>query len=132
MLDEIVQSRRNTKAAKRLLVRLLKKQGHAPKRMVTDKLRSYGAAKRQIIPHVDYRSHNGLNNRAENSNLPFRKRERTRHGFQSIGSLQHFVSIFSATRNHFVPASFNLSADQIRMHRQNTLDEWRAASLKLA
>lgn len=64
VLDEIVQTRRNTKAARRLLTRLLKKQGLPPKRMVTDKLRSYGAAKRQVMPAVEHRSHKGLNNRA--------------------------------------------------------------------
>jgi putative transposase len=57
VLDEIVQTRRNTKAVKRLLTRLLKKQGLPPKRMITDKLRSYGAAKRQVMPNVDHRSH---------------------------------------------------------------------------
>lgn len=70
VLDEIVQSRRNTKAARRLLQRLLKKQGLAPKRMITDKLGSYGAARRQIMPHIEHRSHKGLNNRAENSHVP--------------------------------------------------------------
>lgn len=69
--DEIVQARRNTKAARRLLMRLLKKQGRPPKRMITDKLRSYGAARRQVMPNVEHRSHKGLNNRAENSHLPF-------------------------------------------------------------
>lgn len=59
LLDEIVQNRRNTKAAKRLLNRLLTKQGHAPKRIITDKLRSYGAARRQIMPNVEHRSHKG-------------------------------------------------------------------------
>jgi putative transposase len=67
---------------------LLKKQGLAPKRIITDTLRSYGAARRQVIPAVEHRSHKGLNNRAENSHLPFRKRERTGQGFRSIGSLQ--------------------------------------------
>ncbi len=76
VLDEIVQARRNTKAAKRLLIRLMKKQECLPKRIVTDKLRSYGAARRQIMPGVEHRSHKGLNNRAENSHLPLRKRER--------------------------------------------------------
>jgi len=99
VLDEIVQTRRNTKAAKRLLTRLLKKQGMPPKRMITDKLRSYGAATRQVMPNVEHRSHKGLNNRAENSHLPLRKREQTRQGFRSVGSLQDFVSIFSAVRN---------------------------------
>lgn len=64
VLDEIVQSHRNTKAARRLPTRLFKKkQGIAPKRMITDKLRSYGAARRQVMPHVEHRSHKGLNNR---------------------------------------------------------------------
>lgn len=75
VLDEIVQVRRDTKAAKRLLIRLLKKQGLAPKKIVTDKLRSYGAAKRDVMPAIEHRSHKGLNNRAENSHLPLRKRE---------------------------------------------------------
>ncbi len=75
ILDEIVQNRRNTKAARRLLMRLLKKQGMVPRRMITDKLRSYGAAKRQDMPGVEHRSHKGLNNRAENSHVPFRKRD---------------------------------------------------------
>ena len=101
VLDEIVQNRRNTKAAKRLLMRLLKKQGVAPKRMITDKLRSYGAARRQVMPEVEHRSHKGLDNRAENSHLPLRKRERTMQGFRSPGSLQRVVSIFSALRNLF-------------------------------
>lgn len=128
VLDEIVQTRRNTKAAKRLLTRLLKKQGMAPKRMITDKLRSYGAARRQVMPNVEHRSHKGLNNRAENSHLPFRKRERVRQGFRSIGSLQHFVSIFSAVRNLFVPSPTNRSASQIRKHRLQAIAEWNAIS----
>lgn len=69
VLDEIVQARRNTKAAKRLLTRLLKKQGGTPKRMITDKLRSYAAARRQVMPNVEHRSHKGLNNRAQNSHV---------------------------------------------------------------
>jgi putative transposase len=66
-LDEIVQTRRDTKAAKRLLTRLLKKQGCPPRRMITDNLGSYAAARRQIMPAIEHRSHKGLNNRAENS-----------------------------------------------------------------
>jgi putative transposase len=82
VLDEIVQSRRNTKAAKRLLIRLLHKQGMEPKRIITDKLRSYGAARAQVMPNVEHRSHKGLNNRAENSHLPLRKRERIMQRFR--------------------------------------------------
>ena len=60
VLDEIVQARRDTKAAKRLLRRLLRKQGCPPQRIITDKLRSYGAAKRTVMPDVEHRSHKGL------------------------------------------------------------------------
>jgi putative transposase len=76
VLDEIVQGRRDTKAAKRLLTRLMKKQGMAPKRIITDKLPSYAAARRQVMPSVERRPHKGLNNRAATSHLPLRKRER--------------------------------------------------------
>src|SRR4051812_5559429 len=72
VLDILVQSRRNAKAAKRLLRKLLKKQGTAPRVMITDKLASYGAAKREIMPGVEHRQHRGLNNRAENSHQPTR------------------------------------------------------------
>ena len=88
ILDEIVQTRRDTKAAKRLLTRLLKKQGCPPRRMITDKLGSYAAARRPIMPAIEHRSHKGLNNRAENSHLPLRRRERAMQGFRSPGSLQ--------------------------------------------
>ena len=95
VLDEIVQTRRDTKAAKRLLIRLLKKQGLAPKRIVTDKLRSYGAAKRDVMPAIEHRSHKGLNNRAENSHLPLRKRERVMQGFRSVESATICPRVFS-------------------------------------
>ncbi len=117
MLDEIVQTRRNTKAARRLLTRLLGKQGIAPKRMITDKLRSHGAARRQVMPHVDHRSHKGLNNRAENSHVPLRKRKQMMQGFRSPEGLQRFVSVFSAVRNLFVPPRSKRSAFQNRVHR---------------
>lgn len=117
VLDEIVQNHRNTKAAKRLLTRLLKKQGIPPKRIITDKLRSYGAACRQVMPNVEHRSHKGLNDCAENTHVPLRKRERTMQSFRSPGSLQRFVSVFSALRNLFVPPRSQRSAFQSRVHR---------------
>lgn len=132
VLDEIVQNRRNTKAAKRLLMRLLKKQGTAPKRMITDKMRSYGAARRQVMPEVEHRSHKRLNNRAENSHLPLRKRERTMQGFRSPGSLQRFISIFSALRNLFVPTRPKRSALAIHIHRLQAMAEWKIAVGDLA
>jgi putative transposase len=129
VLDEIVQNRRNTKAAKRLLTRLLKKQDVTPKRMITDKLRSYGAARRQVMPQVEHRSHKGLNNRAENSHLPLRKRERMMQGFRSPGSLQRFVFVFSAIRNLFVPPHSKRSAFHIHLHRLKAMAEWKAVTL---
>lgn len=128
VLDEIVQPRRNTKAAKRLLIRLLKKQGSVPKRMITDKLRSYGAARRQIMPKVEHRSHKGLNNRAENSHVPLRKRERMMQGFRSTGGLQRFTSIFSAVRNLFVPPRSSRSALSTHLHRLKAIAAWKIAA----
>jgi putative transposase len=132
VLDEIVQNRRNTKAAKRLLTRLLKKQGVSPKRMITDKLGSYGAARRQVMPDVEHRSHKGLNNRAENSHLPLRKRERVMQSFRSAGGLQRFVEIFSALRNLFVSPRSKCSAVQIHVHRLQALAEWKAVTGAIA
>ena len=74
VLDVLVQRRRDKRAAKRLLCKLLKKQMRSP-RVLTDKLASYGAAKREVIPSIEHRQHKGLNNRAENSHQPTRRRE---------------------------------------------------------
>ncbi|RWX22226.1 IS6 family transposase, partial [Rhizobium leguminosarum] len=69
VLEEILQKRRDKRAATRVLVALMKRYGFAPKRIITDKLRSYGAAKAEVAPGLDHWSHKGLNNRAENSHL---------------------------------------------------------------
>jgi putative transposase len=74
VLEEILQSRRDKRAAKQLLLKLLKRGEFIPKRIITDKIRSYGAAKPEVAPGLDHWSQNGLKNRAENSHLPFRKR----------------------------------------------------------
>ncbi len=124
VLDEIVQTRRNTKAARRLLIRLMKKQGCPPKRIVTDKLRSYSAARCQII----HRSHKGLNNRAENSHLLLRKRERAMQRFRAPGALQRFASVFSALRNLFVPARSKPSAIAVHLHRLGAMAHWKAVT----
>jgi putative transposase len=99
VLDEIVQSRHDTKVAKRLLKRLLKKQACPPRRLITDKLGSYASARRQIMPLVEHRAHKGLNNRAENSHVPLQKRERMMQGIRSVGGLQQHFSVFSTVRN---------------------------------
>ncbi|RDI50312.1 IS6 family transposase [Microvirga subterranea] len=128
VLNEIVQTRRATKAAKRLLKRLLKKQGVAPKRIITDKLASYGAAKREVMPDVEHRSHKGLNNRAENSHLPFRRRGRVMKGFRSPRYLQRFVSVFSAVRNLFVSPRSRRSPCATHLHRINAMAAWKVAA----
>jgi putative transposase len=97
VLDEVVQIYRNTKAARRLLTRLLHKLRRPPKRIITDKLGSYAAAKRSVMPTIEHRSHKGLNNRAENSHVPIRKRERMMQGFRSWPGLQRFVSPSSSS-----------------------------------
>jgi putative transposase len=99
VLDILVQSRRNAKAAKRLLRKLLKKQGVTPRVMITDKLASYGAAKREIMPGVEHRQHRGLNNRAENSQQPTRRRERIMKRFKSAGQAQRFLSVHDQVAN---------------------------------
>jgi putative transposase len=132
VLDELVQNRRDTKAAKRLLTRLMKKQGMAPKRIITDMLPLYRAARRQVMPRVEHRSHKGLNNRAENSHLPLRKRESTMQGFRSAGGLQRFTFVFSAVRNLLVPARSNRTALSTHIHRLQAMAAWRAAAGVLA
>ena len=132
VLDEIVQTRRDTKAAKRLLVRLLKKQGLSPKRVISDKLRSYGAASRDVMPAVEHRSHKGLNNRAENSHVPLRKRERMMQGFRSVGGLQRFISVFSAVRNLFVAPHQRHSALATHIHRIRAMAQWKAVTAAIA
>jgi|HubBroStandDraft_4_1064222.scaffolds.fasta_scaffold264673_2 putative transposase len=83
VLDVLVQRRRDKQAAKRLLRKLLKKQMRPPRVMITDKLASYGAAKRDVMPGIEHRQHKGLNNRAENSHQPTRRRERQMKQFKS-------------------------------------------------
>src|SRR6202043_3385347 len=83
VLDILVQSRRNKKAAKRFFRKLLKGLQYVPRVIITDKLKSYGAAKREILPGVEHRQHKGLNNRAENSHQPTRLREKKMRRFKS-------------------------------------------------
>ena len=119
VLDVFVQSRRDKKAAKRLFRKLLKKQGRALRVLITDKLRSYAAAKREIMPGVEYRQHKGLNNRAENSHQPTRRRERIMKRFKSPRQAQRFLStpdqianFFSRHRNQNTVAKFRIARSQ--------------------
>src|ERR1700742_2917491 len=103
VLDVLVQSRRDQKAAKRLLRKLLKKHLRAPRVLITDKLRSYGAAKREVMPGVEHRQHKGLNNRAENSHQPTRRRERIMKRFKSAGRCRGFIPSMIKSPTFFPP-----------------------------
>jgi putative transposase len=105
-----------------------RKQRRPPKRIITDKLRSYSAARREIMPNTEHRQHKGLNNRAENSHVPVRKRERMMQGFRSWSGLQRFVSTFSAVRNHFVPPRSQRSAISTHLHRLRAMAEWKSVT----
>src|SRR3978361_689539 len=102
VLDVLVQSRRDKQAAKRLLRKLLKRQMRPPRVMVTDKLASYSAAKDEVMPSVEHRRHKGLNNRAENSHQPTRRRERQMKRFKSPGQAQRFLSAHDGLNNLFL------------------------------
>ncbi len=114
VLDILVQSRRDKAAARRFLRRLMEKTRMVPRVIVTDKLRSYGAAHREVMPSVEHRSHKGLNNRAENSHQPTRQREWAMKGFRSVGGAQRFLSAFSGISPHFRPRRHRLSAHDYR------------------
>jgi putative transposase len=123
VLDILVQSRRNAQAAKRLLRKLLKKQGVAPRVMITDKLASYAAAKREAMPGVEHRQHKGLNNRAENSHQPTRRRERIMKRFKSAGQAQRFLSVHDQVANLFRRSTHSKAADH-RRARARAFQAW--------
>ncbi len=101
VLDILVQNRRDKAAARRFFRRLLMETGSVPRVVVTDKLRSYGAAHREVMPCVEHRQSKYLNNRAENSHQPTRQRERAMKGFRSVGGAQRFLAAFSGISPHF-------------------------------
>src|SRR4028118_1002365 len=121
VLDVLVQSRRDKRAAKRLLRKLLKRQCRAPRIMVTDKLASYGAAKGEVMPSVEHRRHKGLNNRAKNSHQPTRRRERQMKRFKSAGQAQRFLSahdqinnLFHLRRDHVTAVEYRSARARVR------------------
>lgn len=124
VLDILVQSRRDKRAAKRLLRKLLKKQRRSPRVLITDKLASYGAAKGEVMPSVEHRKHKGLNNRAENSHQPTRRRERQMKRFKSAGQAQRFLSAHGGINNLFHLRRDHVSADQYRAARTQAFQTW--------
>ncbi|GAA3503395.1 hypothetical protein GCM10019016_105050 [Streptomyces prasinosporus] len=93
---------------------VLRRTCSAPRALVTDKLRSYGAAHREVVPSVEHRSHKGLNNRAENGHHPTRQRERATKGFRGAGGAQRFLSAFSGISPHFRPRRHLMTATGYR------------------
>src|SRR5881227_1771179 len=123
-LDILVQSRRNKQAAKKFFRKLLKGLTYAPRVIITDKLKSYGAAKREILPGVEHRQHKRLNNRAENSHQPTRQKERQMRRFKSVGHAQRFLSAFAPIRGHFRLSRYSRSAGECRAQRQQRFQSW--------
>jgi putative transposase len=131
VLDILVQSRRNAKAAERLLRKLLKKQGIAPRVLITDKLASYAAAKKVVIPGIEHRQNKGLNNRAENSHQPTRRRERIMKRFKAAGQAQRFLSVHDQVANLFRrPAKINAAAH--RTSRAQAFQVWNEVTEAVA
>jgi putative transposase len=124
VLDILVQSRRNAKAAKRFFRKLLKGLQYVPRVIVTDKLPSYGAAKREILPGVEHRQSRYLNNRAEVSHQPTRRRERQMQRFKSAAHAQRFLSAHDLIRQHCRPPRHHLSAAAYRAHRTVAFGVW--------
>ena len=124
VLDILVQSRRDTRAAKRLMRKLLKRQCRAPRVMITDKLASYGAARREVMPSVEHRRHKGLNNRAENSHQPTRRRERQMKRFKSPGQAQRFLSAHDGISSLFHLRRHQVPAAQYRAARTQAFQVW--------
>src|SRR6185437_1092996 len=125
VLDILVQSRRNAKAAKRFFRKLLRGFQYVPRVIITDKLKSYAAAKREIFSGVEHRQSRYLNNRAEVSHQPTRRRERQMQCFKSARHAQRFLSIHSRIHNHSQLRRHRLSASEYRSSRGATFRTWR-------
>jgi putative transposase len=101
VLDILVQSRRNTQAAKKFFCKLRKGLTYVPRVIITDKLKSSGAAKQELLPSVEHRQHRYLHNRTENSHQPTRQREQRMQGFKSSGHAQRFLPRMLPSPNTF-------------------------------
>jgi putative transposase len=124
VLDILVTSKRDTRAATRFFRKLLKGLQYVPRVLVTDKLRSYGAARRRVLGSVEHRQSKYLNNRAENSHQPTRARERAMKRFTSAGHAQRFLSAFSGISPHFRPGRHRLTADEYRREMTDRFTTW--------
>ncbi len=128
VLDILVQRRRDKAAAKKFFRRLLKGLQYVPRVVITDKLASYGAARREVLPSVEHRQHRRLNNRAENSHQPTRERERRMRRFKSPGHAQRFLAAYGPIIGHFRPRRHRLTAAAYRETRTARFATWRAVT----
>ena len=128
VIDILVQSRRNRRAAVRFFRKLLKNQGCVPRRLITDKLRSYPAARRTVMPSVVHCTDRYANNRAEVSHQPTRQRERQMRGFKSAAHLQRFASVHGVVQNLFRVGRHLLRSVHHRVLRTRAFVEWDAVT----
>ncbi|WP_440581827.1 IS6 family transposase [Streptomyces djakartensis] len=124
VLDVLVQSKLDAKAAKRFVAKLMKKQRRVPRVLVTDRMKSYPVANRELMGSVEHRAHKGLNNRAENSHQPTRQRERAMKFFRSPGAAQRFLSAFSGISPHFRPRRHLMTAAEHRLEMTVRFTIW--------
>jgi putative transposase len=127
VLDVLVQSKRNKRAALKLMRKLLKRYGFVPDKFVTDDLKSYTAAVRDLGIAKRHERGRWRNNRAENSHQPTRRRERMMQRFKSPGSAQRFLSTHAAAYNTFNVQRHLISARTHRAFRAATMKVWREA-----
>ena len=125
VIDILVQPRRDRRAAERFFRRLLKGQGREPRRLVTDKLRSYSAARRSTMPSVARDTRRYANNRAEVSHQPTRQRERQMRRFKSPDQAQRFLSVHGIVQNLFRVGRHLVSAANHRTLRDGSFSVWR-------
>ena len=127
VIDILVQRRRNAQAAKRFFRKLLKGQGSEPRWLITDKLRSYGAAHRSVMPSVEHVTASYANNRAEVSHQPTRQRERQMRRFKSAAQAQRFLSVHGVVRNLFNLSRHRLRSANHRLLRARAFETWNEA-----
>ncbi len=128
VLDVLAQRRRDKRAAVKLMRKLLKNQGFAPTAVVTDKLRSYAAAFTELGLAARHEQGLRMNNRAEVSHQPVRRRERKMQRFKSPGSAQHFLSLHAAVHNTFNLQRHLIARRTLRRFRAEAMEHWRAAT----
>ncbi len=126
-MDILVQSRRDKKAAKKFFRKLLKGLRYVPRVLITDKLRSYSAAKAEVLPSVEHLQQKYQNNRAENSHQPTRLRERVMRRFKSAGHAQRFLSAFGIITSHFRVGRHLYSASGYRVVMKSRFAVWEEA-----